>query len=93
MKILTTDTYNKWFSNIKDRKLKALITVRLDRISNDNMGDVKSVGDGVSEIRIHYTSGYRLYFTKQGKEIIILLCGGDKGTQKQDINKAKEMLK
>ena len=93
MKILTTDTYNKWFSNIKDRKLKALITVRLDRISNDNMGDVKSVGDGVSEIRIHYTSGYRLYFTKQGKEIIILLCGGGKGTQKQDINKAKEMLK
>ena len=65
--------------------------MRLDRIEDGNFGDAKSIGGGVSELRIDYGSGYRVYFTRRGKSVVILLCGGDKGSQSQDIVRAKAL--
>lgn len=79
-----------WFDSLPDRRAKAKIRARLDRVEAGNFGDCKSVGDGVFELRIYYSSGYRVYFGQEGSAIIILLCGGDKSTQEKDINKAKE---
>lgn len=78
---------------LKDYNAKARINIRIRRIEEGNLGDVKSVGNGVSEIRIDYGPGYRLYLTKRGQTIILLLCGGDKTTQEKDIQQAKEMIK
>jgi putative addiction module killer protein len=78
---------------LKDYNAKARINIRIRRIEEGNLGDVKSVGSGVSEIRIDYGPGYRLYLTKRGQTIILLLCGGDKTTQEKDIQQAKEMIK
>ncbi|MEH1853403.1 MAG: type II toxin-antitoxin system RelE/ParE family toxin [Nostoc sp.] len=80
----------EWFDSLRDRKAKAKIRARLDRVEAGNFGDCKSVGDGVFELRIDYSSGYRVYFGQEGSAIIILLCGGDKSTQEKDIDKAKE---
>ena len=91
--IVTTEIYNKWVFKLKDNTALLKIDVRLERLKQGNFGDVKSVGDGVSELRIDYGPGYRIYFTKQGDTIILLLCGGDKRTQDKDIKRAKEMLK
>ncbi len=91
--IVTTEIYNKWVFKLKDNTALLKIDVRLERLKQGNFGDVKSVGDGVSELRIDYGPGYRIYFTKQGNKIILLLCGGDKRTQDKDIKRAKEMLK
>ena len=92
MKIFKTAVFNQWFEKLKDKTLRALIVVRLDRVAHGNLGDFRSVGDGVLELRIHYGAGYRIYCTKEGEEIILLLCGGGKSTQERDIKKAKEML-
>ena len=89
--IHTTATYDKWASAIKDRKAAMAIAMRLDRAVNGNLGDVKSVGDGVSEMRIFVGKGYRLYFTIRGGELVVLLCGGDKSSQQRDIKKAKTL--
>lgn len=78
---------------LKDYNAKARINIRIRRIEEGNLGDVKSVGNGISEIRIDYGPGYRLYLTKRGQTIILLLCGGDKTTQEKDIQQAKEMIK
>jgi len=86
--IKQTDTFRKW-ERALDPKAQALIAARLNRIAYGLMGDVKSVGEGVSEIRIHHGPGYRIYFTRKGSEIIVLLSGGDKGSQKRDIATAK----
>ena len=91
--IVTTEIYNKWVFKLKDNTALLKIDVRLEHLKQGNFGDVKSVGDGVSELRIDYGPGYRIYFTKQGNKIILLLCGGDKRTQDKDIKRAKEMLK
>lgn len=88
-----TETYRKWEQKLKDRRAKAIIAARLFRLSNGLLGDVSSVGQGVSELRIHYGPGYRVYFQQRGTEIIILLCGGDKSTQQQDIEAAKKLAK
>ena len=71
-------------------RARAKIRARLDRVEEGNLGDYKSVGEGVFELRIDYGSGYRIYFGQEGSRIIILLCGGDKSTQAQDIRKAQE---
>jgi putative addiction module killer protein len=91
--IQTTTVFDEWASDIKDRQAALAIAMRLDRVANGNLGDVKSVGDGVSEMRIFVGKGYRLYFTMRGGELVILLCGGDKSSQQRDIQKAKELAK
>jgi putative addiction module killer protein len=91
MQIRQTSTFVKWFKSLKDGNARARINVRIRRISQENFGDVKPVGNGVSEIRIDYGPGYRIYFLKRGEIITILLCGGDKSTQEKDIQKAHEL--
>ncbi len=82
--------FDEWLDALRDRRGKAKIRARLDRVEDGNLGDYKSVGEGVFELRIYYGPGYRLYFGLEGLTIIILLCGGDKNTQLQDIRTAKE---
>lgn len=86
--ILTTDTFDLWFEQLRDNQAKARIKARLRRAGEGNLGDVKPVGEGVSEMRIHYGSGHRLYFIHNDFEIIVLLAGGDKSTQANDIKTA-----
>jgi putative addiction module killer protein len=83
--IKQTETYRKWERKLRDQRAKALIAARVFRVANGLTGDVKPVGQGVSELRIHHGPGYRVYFKQRGSEIVILLCGGDKSTQQSDI--------
>ncbi len=80
--------YARWFNSLRDRKARARIDVRIRRLSLGNPGDVKAVGEGVSELRIDYGPGYRVYYTQRRQRLIVLLAGGDKPTQKQDIKRA-----
>ena len=89
--LIRSDAYDDWLKHLRDERAKAHIYARVDRLENGNPGDVKPVGDGISEMRIHYGSGYRVYYKDTGKEIIILLCGGDKSTQQVDIAAAKKI--
>ena len=91
--ILKTEIYQKWYDKLKDRKAKALIDIRLARLKKGNFGDVSPVGEGVSELRIHFGAGYRIYLIKDGETLIILLSGGDKSTQQSDIVRAKQIAK
>ena len=86
-----TDDFHRWLGSLSDRRAMARIVDRLKRASNGNFGDVKPAGSGVSEMRIDYGPGYRVYFFRRGKELIVLLCGGDKKTQKMDIAEALRM--
>lgn len=91
--IHTTETFDDWFGNLKDRRASVRIQVRIDRAEDGNFGDCVSVGEGVSEMRIHYGPGYRVYFKQVGQKIVILLAGGDKSTQKHDITIALELAR
>jgi len=91
MTIRETENFTKWIRALKDRVAQALITARIRRISVGNFGDSKPVGNGVSELRIDYGPGYRVYFTRREQEIVVLLCGGDKSTQSRDIEAAKRI--
>jgi putative addiction module killer protein len=91
VEIRQTEIYKKWFESLKDRTARMRIDVRIRRISLGNFGDIKPVGEGISEIRIDFGSGYRVYFIQNGIEVIILLCGGDKSTQSRDIKRAVEI--
>ena len=86
-----TETFRRWERRLKDQKARALIAARLLRLASGLAGDVAPVGEGISELRIHYGPGYRVYFQRRGAEIIILLCGGDKGSQERDIRAAKQI--
>jgi putative addiction module killer protein len=88
-----TDVFVKWLDGLRDGKAVARISNRIDRLMFGNLGEVKSVGEGVSEMKIDYGPGYRLYFTKRGKVIVLLLCGGTTGTQERDIKRAIKMAK
>ncbi len=90
-KAFKTETFSHWHNSLKDLKGKIAIARRIDRAENGNFGDSESVGDGVFELRVDFGPGYRVYYLIKGNEIIILLCGGDKSSQKRDIAKAKEM--
>jgi putative addiction module killer protein len=93
LEIRKTDVYSKWIDGLKDIKGRAKILARVERLAAGNPGDVGPVGEGVSELRIDFGPGYRVYFKKKGKEIVILLAGGDKDTQDRDIQVAKELAR
>lgn len=88
-----TETFRKWRLRLKDERARAMIASRLDRLAYGHAGDAEPVGQGISELRIHYGPGYRVYFQRRGDTIIVLLCGGDKSTQTKDINAAKLLAK
>ena len=83
-----TDEFHRWLGSLDDRRAATRIVDRIKRASNGNFGDVRSVGSGVSEMRIDYGPGYRVYLFRRGKELVVLLCGGDKKSQRADIAKA-----
>ena len=89
--ILQSQTFTKWLDGLRDRRAVDRIFARLIAAGEGHLGDVRSVGDGVSEMRIHYRPGYRLYFIRRGAEFIVLLCGGHKGSQRRDIERAKRL--
>jgi putative addiction module killer protein len=93
IEIRETEVYALWFSSLRDRQAKARIDTRIRRLSLGNPGDVKPVGAGVSELRIDYGPGYRIYFIQLGATLIVLLAGGDKRTQQQDITQAIELAR
>lgn len=91
LEIRKTEIFTKWFENLNDRRAKARIQARIDRAEMGNFGDVAAVGEGVSEFRIFYGPGYRVYFIQKDSVLVILLSGGDKASQKSDIAKAKKI--
>ena len=93
IEVRTTAIFMKWFESLKDRKARARIQARIDRIEMGHFGDVAPVGEGVSELRIFYGPGYRVYFVQSGDIVVILLSGGDKSTQHADITRAKEIAR
>jgi putative addiction module killer protein len=88
-----TQAFRKWRTALRDERARAAIASRLDRLAYGHAGDVAPVGEGISELRIHYGPGYRIYFHRRGKTVILLLCGGDKGSQAKDIKLAKWLLR
>ncbi len=88
VEIRKTELFANWLDNLRDIQAKARVLVRIERLASGNAGDVKPVGEGVSEMRINYGPGYRVYFIKRGSELIILLAGGDKSSQPRDIKAA-----
>jgi putative addiction module killer protein len=91
LEVLKTDEFDQWLSRLADPKAQAIIASRIERLGLGNPGDVKPVGRGVSEMRVAYGPGYRVYFKQTGKAIVLLLCGGDKSTQEKNIKRAKEI--
>jgi putative addiction module killer protein len=93
LEIRQTDIFANWFEDLGDRRAKVRIQARIDRMELGNFGDVAAVGEGVSELRIHYGPGYRVYFVQRGTIVFVLLSGGDKSSQNVDIKNAKEIAK
>ena len=91
LRVFKSATFESWLQGLRDRQARSRINARIRRLSLGNPGDVKPVGCGVSEMRIDYGPGYRVYFTQQGLTMIVLLCGGDKRTQSEDIESAIEI--
>ena len=89
VELIKSTTFDRWFADLRDKRAVARILARLDRLAVGNPGDVKPVGEGISEMRIDYGPGYRVYFLQRGLLLIVLLCGGDKSTQDRDIARAK----
>lgn len=93
IEVRQTTVFTKWLDELRDRNARVRIVARMRRMELGNYGDVKPVGEGVSEMRITYGPGYRLYFVQAGKAVVVLLCGGDKSSQSKDIAQAKQMAK
>src|SRR5690606_28615971 len=91
--IIRSSTFSAWLAALADSRARARIQARIDRMADRNMGDAKPVGDGLSEARIDYGPGYRVYFMQQGQQLVVLLCGGDKSSQARDIKQAKQIAK
>jgi putative addiction module killer protein len=93
VEVRQTEVFFKWLCDLRDRQARARILTRIDRLHLGLIGDLKPVGEGVSELRIDYGPGYRVYFTQRGKNLVILLTGGDKRTQDRDIKTAVELAR
>ena len=93
LEVRQTATYSEWFSSLRDRSARIRIDIRIRRLSVGNPGDVKPVGDGVSELRVNYGPGYRVYFVQKNGLYVVLLAGGDKSSQDQDIRQAKALAR
>ena len=93
MEVRQTATYSAWFRSLRDRAAKARIDIRIRRLSFGNTGDAKPVGEGISELRVNFGPGYRVYFVQRGNEYVILLAGGDKSSQDIDIRQAKALAR
>jgi putative addiction module killer protein len=93
LEVRQTTTYSSWFGKLRDKAAKVRIDIRIRRLSLGNPGDVKPVGEGVSELRVNFGPGYRIYFVQRGEELVVLLAGGDKSTQEQDICIAKSLAR
>jgi len=91
VEIRQSEAFADWFANLADKRARARIAARIERMRDGNYGDAKSVGDGVHELRLYFGPGYRLYFAMRGDTLVILLCGGDKGSQAKDIARAKAL--
>jgi putative addiction module killer protein len=91
--IIKSDTFERWLIGMKDRQARLRVLSRVDRLREGNPGDVKPVGSGISELRIDFGPGYRVYFMKRGLLVIVLLAGGDKRTQQADIKRAIKIAK
>ena len=91
VEVIRSATFDRWLMGLRDRRAVARIAARLDRLAGGNSGDAQPVGEGVSELRIHYGPGYRVYFLQRGPVLIVLLCGGDKSSQERDITQAKAL--
>jgi putative addiction module killer protein len=87
------EPFTDWLNGLRDGMVRKRILARLTRLEQGNLGDCKPVGDGIKELRMFFGSGYRVYFAENGDEVVILLCGGDKGSQDTDIEQAKTYLK
>ncbi len=92
LELKQTEIFRKWRTKLKDERARALIASRLDRLAYGHAGDATPVGDGISELRIHYGPGYRIYIHKRGNSVVILLGGGNKGSQTNDIRTAKRLV-
>lgn len=88
LEIRKTELFSRWLDGLRDLRARARVQARIERLAMGNPGDVKPVGEGVSELRIDHGSGYRVYYTKYGREVLLLLAGGDKSTQSRDIETA-----
>ena len=93
MKIVRSETFDRWIRGLQDKRGAARIQLRLDRLAEGNPGDARPVGSGLSELRVDIGPGYRVYYQQRGDVLIILLCGGDKSTQQNDIEKAHKIAK
>ena len=91
IEVRQTEVYARWFRKLRDRQARARINARIRRLSLGNTGDVRPVGEGVSELRIDYGPGYRVYFVQQDQSLALLLIGGDKSTQNRDIARAHDL--
>lgn len=93
MDVRTTEDFDRWIDRLRDRQARARILERVRRLAIGNPGDVAPVGDGVSELRIHYGPGYRIYFVQRGSALIVVVAGGDKDSQQTDIRRARTLAK
>ena len=93
IEIRQTEDYVRWFERLRDREARARILVRIRRLSLGNPGVVKSVGEGISELKIDYGPGYRVYYKQRGETLVVLLAGGDKKSQQKDIKRAQELAR
>lgn len=91
VRVIKSETFAKWIDGLRDRVAVARIEVRIARMADGNPGDVKPVGNGISEMRVNHGPGYRVYFLRRGDTVVILLCGGDKSSQNKDITRAYEL--
>ena len=91
LEVVQTEEFEEWFAGIRDSRAQAKIAIRIDRLSMGNPGNVKAVGQGVSELKIDYGPGYRVYFIRRGQQLVVLLAGGDKSTQQKDIARAMQL--